>query len=87
MADIGDGFEDNFEETRILTVGRVSEEKGQHMIIPIVAKLKEEGYNIRWYIVGEGGLRNKYESLIKNYNLESEIVFLGATNNPYKYMK
>lgn len=47
MADIGDGFEDNFEETRILTVGRVSEEKGQHMIIPIVAKLKEEGYNIR----------------------------------------
>ena len=87
MANIGDGFEDEFDGTRILTVGRLSEEKGQDMIIPVVAKLKEEGYNIRWYIIGEGNLRAKCESLIKNYNLESEVVLLGSTDNPYKYMR
>lgn len=87
MANIGDGFEDEFDGTRILTVGRLSEEKGQDMIIPVVAKLKEEGYNIRWYIIGEGNLRTKCESLIKKYKLESEVVLLGSTDNPYKYMK
>ena len=41
MADKGSGFEDDFSGVRILTVGRLSKEKGQDLTIPVLARLKE----------------------------------------------
>ena len=87
MAEEGQGFEDEFDGIRILTVGRLSHEKGQDMVIPIVSKLKLEGYPIRWYLIGDGNLRNECEKLIKKYNVENECVLLGTKLNPYTYMK
>ena len=87
MAEEGQGFEDEFDGIRILTVGRLSHEKGQDMVIPIVSKLKLEGYPIRWYLIGDGNLRNECEKLIKKYNVEDECVLLGTKLNPYTYMK
>lgn len=81
----GIGFNDNFNGIRILTVGRLSGEKGQAMTIPILYKLKEEGYNIRWYCLGDGPLRDKYTDLIKKYNIEKDFILLGNKINPYPY--
>lgn len=81
------GFNDNFDGIRILTVGRLSGEKGQGITIPILSKLREEGYNVKWYCVGEGVLREKYEKLIKEYNLEDYYILLGNDANPYPYFK
>ena len=86
MANEGLGFEDKFEGTRILTVGRLSKEKGQDMIMPVVSKLKSEGYNLRWYIIGDGNLRERCKQLISEYKLEENIILLGTKTNPYPYM-
>ena len=87
QAENGIGFRDQFDGIRILTVGRLSKEKGQDFIIPILAKLKEKKLNIRWYCVGEGNARAEYEQLIKMYGIEKEFILLGSTPNPYPFMK
>ena len=83
----GIGFNDNFNGIRILTVGRLCMEKGQDLIIPVLAKLKKDGYDVRWYCVGEGSARSKYENMIKHHNVEDDFILLGSDTNPYKYMK
>ena len=87
LAYIGEGFEDEFDGTRILTVGRLSREKGQDITIPILARLKGEGYNVRWYCIGDGNLKEECKDLISKYNLENDYILLGTKSNPYKYMK
>ena len=87
LAEAGDGFQDGFEGTRIVTVGRLSEEKGQDIIPSIAAKLKENGLRFRWYLVGDGKLRPTIEAQCKKYGVDEEIVFLGVQANPYPYLK
>ncbi|WP_077214391.1 glycosyltransferase [Bacillus dakarensis] len=87
LAEEGCGFQDDFCGYRILTVGRLSKEKGQDLTIKVLAKLKEDGYNVRWYCIGEGRERKEYERLIKEHNLEDDFFLLGAKENPYPFMK
>ncbi|MFK9089945.1 glycosyltransferase [Bacillus salipaludis] len=82
----GKGFNDHFGGIRILTVGRLSAEKGQDLAIKALAKLKNDGFNVRWYCVGDGNSRGEYESLIKKYNVQSHFILLGSDPNPYPYM-
>lgn len=87
MANKGAGFEDHFEGMRILTVGRLSHEKGQDLTIPVLAKLKQEGYKVKWYCIGEGVARDAYEKLIASNGLENDYILLGTHANPYPFMK
>jgi len=83
----GKGFTDQFDGMRILTVGRLASEKGQDLAIRVLARLVKDGYKVKWYCVGEGNNRKKYEKLIKDYNLEDKFILLGADPNPYQYME
>ena len=87
LSEEGKGFTDNFEGTRILTVGRISKEKGQDLAIKACKMLVERGANVKWYCIGTGPLVNEYKKLVKNLNLEEKFEFLGAKKNPYIYMK
>src|SRR5699024_2305812 len=49
MAEKDKGFTDQFDGIRILTIGRLSPEKGQDIIPEVLIKLKAAGYNARWY--------------------------------------
>lgn len=79
-------YNDNFKGIRLITVGRLSEEKGQDILIPIVKRLNDDGYNIRWYCIGEGSLRKKCEELILKYEVGDKFILLGNINNPYNYI-
>lgn len=81
------GFDDDFDGIRVLTVGRLSKEKGQDLVIPVLAKLRHEGINVRWYCIGEGKARKEYEELIKKHGVEQNFVLFGAKPNPYPYMR
>lgn len=83
----GEGFSDDFDGTRILTVGRLSKEKGQDLIIPVLKKLKENGYKVRWYCIGDGPEKKEYEKLVDELNIKDDFIFLGSKLNPYTYMK
>lgn len=87
LANNGPGFEDDFSGVRILTVGRLSLEKGQDLTIPVLAKLKEAGYNVRWYCIGDGNAKEEYKKLINEYNVNNDYLLLGAKTNPYPFMK
>ncbi len=80
-------FDNEFDGVKIVTVGRLSKEKGQDLAIKALANLKKGGYKVRWYCVGEGNSREEYESLIKDNKLEEDFILLGATPNPYPYIK
>lgn len=82
----GDGFSDSFTGMRIVTLGRLSKEKGQHMIPEVVSRLKNEGFTFRWYLIGDGNLRTVIEKSIANLKIEDQIILLGSKLNPYPYL-
>lgn len=83
----GEGFNDNFDGTRLLTIGRLCNEKGQDIIPQIAKKLKEKGYNFKWYCIGDGEDKQELQQKINEFNLNTEVVLLGNKNNPYRYLK
>lgn len=80
-------FDDNFDGKRILTVGRLSNEKGQDLTIPVLARLKGEGYKVKWYCIGEGPEKSNYMKNIKELNIINDYILLGSKLNPYPFMK
>ena len=87
MSESNIDFDDNYKGIKIITVGRLSKEKGQDLAIKALAKLKKDRYDVKWYCIGEGNSRQEFEQLIKEYNLENDFLLLGATSNPYPYIK
>ncbi len=86
MKDENVRFDDNFKGVNIATVGRLSHEKGQDLAIEAMYRLKQDGYVFKWYLVGDGSSRKKYEEMIHKYGLENECILVGATPNPYPYI-
>lgn len=83
----GGTFSDNCSGLRIVTLGRLSKEKGQDMIPKVVSSLVKNGFDFRWYIIGEGDLRKQIEDQIDELQIHQYLVFLGAQLNPYRYLK
>lgn len=87
LAEQGNGYTDKYEGIRIITVGRLSKEKGQD-IIPIVArKLVDANVDFRWYLIGDGNLRSTILELCKQYSVQDRVVLLGTQINPYQYLR
>lgn len=86
LADIDTVIYDN-DCVNIISVGRLGKEKGLLRCIPIMKRLKSEGFLFRWYIVGGGALYNSLEKMIKENELEDTVILCGMQNNPYRYMK
>ena len=80
-------FDDLFDGVRILTVGRLSKEKGQELTINVLARLKNEGYKVRWYCIGDGQEKYNYRNRIKRLDIENDYILLGSKLNPYPFMK
>lgn len=78
-------FDKNY--TNILTVGRISSEKGQEDIIPLALKLKEDKIKFRWYLIGNGERYDYLKDLISKNNLNDQVILLGFKKNPYPYIK
>ena len=87
QAKTGSTFSDEFTGKRILTVGRLSPEKGQNIAIQALKLLIDKGYNVKWYFVGDGKLRKECEQLAQQLNIADRVIFLGTQTNPYGYMK
>ena len=84
MAREGEGFTDDFQGIRILTVGRLTAQKRYDVAIEAMALLKKESLvPVRWYVLGEGELKEQLEQQIKSLDLENEFKLLGVRANPY----
>ena len=74
-------------ENSLVTVARLSGEKGLERGIEIVKELKMDGYDVEWHIVGGGPLRSQLEHLIGENHADDYIVLEGEQVNPYRYIK
>jgi len=73
-------------EINLVTLGRLSQQKGFDLAIIAAAILVKKGYNFKWYILGEGEERSALEQLIKENNLSNNFILLGIKENPYPYI-
>ena len=80
-------FKADFTGIRLVTVARLSYQKGLDIAIPAVARLKDEGIRFKWYIIGIGPLKQKLITIINEYSLNDTVVFLGEQANPYPFIK
>lgn len=87
LAEVGETFSDDYSGKRILTVGRLSQEKGQMECIRALKLLLEKGYDVRWYFVGDGNLLQSCVSLSEELGIRECCFFLGTKTNPYGYMR
>lgn len=76
------GFPDTYDGIRLLTVGRLTYQKGYDIAIDAMSILKQKGVRARWYILGEGNERAALEKKIANLGLEEEFLLIGAVENP-----
>lgn len=79
------GFSDGYEGFRVLSVGRLTLQKGFDIAIEAMKLLKEKGYPIRWYVLGIGEQKKALLKKIKGLQLEKDFLLLGEAENPYPY--
>ncbi|ENQ3106081.1 glycosyltransferase [Bacillus cereus] len=71
----------------LISVGRLAKEKGLDISLEAVDRLVKKGYDIKWYLIGEGNVRKELERSIKERKLEERIILLGLKENPYPYIR
>ena len=86
-AELPGGFKDSYDGRRILTVGRLAAQKAYEISIDAMKILKDRGIKARWYVLGEGELREQLQSQIDRLGLRRDFVLLGAETDPYPYYK
>ena len=73
-------------EFRVVSVGRMSAEKGFDRILEIVKRLKAKNIDVEWVIIGGGALLEEYRTQVREGKQDS-IHFIGPTTNPYPIVK
>lgn len=74
------------DELKIVGVGKLLKSKGFHRVLRIVKRLKNQGYPVHFYLLGEGPEHNSLQEYVHKNNLEDSVTFLGYQLNPYKYI-
>ncbi len=69
-----------------VSVCRLGAEKGLHRTVEVLRRLRDEGLDFRWHIVGDGEERSRLAHRIAQAGLADHIRLEGETDNPYRYM-
>lgn len=77
----------NVTSIKLLTVGRVEEQKGYDIAVNVAKELLKEEIDYQWFILGDGSLRQSFERVLENDGLSDKMHFLGIRMNPYPYFK
>ena len=71
----------------ILSIGRLSEEKGYDYLIHAFQKLTQTCHDAKLVIIGEGPYRNRLERIIKKNNLSGKVLLPGYRPGAKKYLE
>jgi glycosyltransferase involved in cell wall biosynthesis len=66
---------------RLVCIGRLSEQKGQLLLIDAASQLAEKGVAFELVLVGDGELRGEIEKLIEKRNLAKHVRVTGAVSS------
>ena len=70
----------------IVTVARLTEEKGADIALAACKNLIDCGKKIRWYWIGDGNRSGNIEKEIAASHLQETFILMGNKANPYPYM-
>lgn len=71
----------------LLSVGRMTEQKKYLRFLDVLARLRDEGFDFSWHVLGAGIQEDEIRAKIAALKLEDRVFLDGLTDNPYKYMK
>lgn len=74
------------EEIKLCGVGKLMPIKGFDKLARIHKRLRDDGYPVHTYILGDGSEQSKIERYIAENGLEDTFTLLGYRTNPYKYV-
>jgi colanic acid/amylovoran biosynthesis glycosyltransferase len=66
---------------RLVNIGRLSEQKGQLLLVEAAARLRDLSIEFELVIVGDGPMRGKIEGLIERLGLQEQVRITGYLNN------
>lgn len=69
-----------------VNVGSLKQIKRQDRIIEVAALLTKEGYDVDFWILGEGILEQQLKNYALSLNVEDKIHFFGFQSNPYPFV-
>lgn len=69
----------------ILSVGRFADAKNYDNVPDICRRVREQGINVFWYIIGYGE-KALIQQRIREAGMEEYVILLGKRTNPYPYM-
>lgn len=87
MAEEPANFKDGFQGSRVLTIARLSTQKGLDLALPAIAALREKGLKFRWYIIGVGPEEESLKEQARSLGIEQNVCFLGEQANPYPFLR
>lgn len=68
-------------ETLLLTLGRLTYEKGHHLAVQALTKLLREGRKAHLMVVGTGSYHESLKRLVHKTSLGNAVIFVGAVDN------
>lgn len=71
----------------IVSVGRMTKEKGTELAVDACEWLKKQGLDICWHWVGDGNCRGEIQKKIQEKELNHNFILEGNKKNPYPYIK
>lgn len=71
----------------LLSIGRLTRQKGFDFAIEAAAILKGKNILFKWFIIGTGELEKQLKAKINEKEVTDYIILLGARENPYPYIK
>ena len=71
----------------LISIGRIAKQKHFDLAIQTAAELKKRGVKFRWYVLGDGSLRNELEQMIVKLDVKDCFAFIGLRSNPYPYIR
>lgn len=77
----------NENDFKIVSVGRLTEQKGFDIALKAASILKEKKIKFKWFVVGDGRDKKKLDRILDKLGLNNYFFFLGAKKNPYPYIK
>ena len=77
----------NFKGVKILSIGRLTDQKDQITILKSLKLLIEKKINFRFFLIGTGNKSNELKQYVKNNDLSNYIRFGGFKIDAFKYIK
>lgn len=74
-------------EIKMIGIGKIVEVKGFDRLARVHKRLRDDGYPLHTYILGEGRQKEEIVAYLEQNHLTDSFTFLGYQTNPYKYVK